>query len=166
MPLRYSPQRIRDYDRGESGPGHSPLLSKDIEAWNLAFLSHPYEHQPNHPNAAFTVLVRQTVNTALATGLPDRGGTLGLNQIVRGMLQQPAKAFLGRLAMLMCPDGRLIEQLPLYQALGDTWIATMHARARLCLPERVADESQPGDTVLHVHDAAALLDRIRRLPAP
>lgn len=161
-PLRYSRQPIEAYS-GQvpgSGPVHSQFLSADPEAWNLAWLSYPYEHRSEHPDARFTVLVFQTVQTVLSTGELDRVNR-DADVLVRGMLRKPADKFLRALLKAKAYHaGRvvpLIPMLPLYQAYGDLWVNVMKDRVHACLRAPVATEWMPGDDVPHVNDAKAAL---------
>ena len=51
-----------------AGPSQATFLKDDLQAWNLAFLSHAYEKRAEHPDPKFTIHVRRSVNTTLHSG--------------------------------------------------------------------------------------------------
>ena len=173
QPLRYSPQPIDAYNAKiagtiDAGPGHAVFLRDDPEAWNLAFLSHPYEKQPENLDGQFTVNVRRTVNTVIATGEVDVLGKLPARLTVRRFLQGPPQDFIHAVESLQCLQAgkmvALLDRLPMYQAYGDEWLETMRERAGLCLSAPVATDTScplPGDDVTNVDDAAAALAKFR-----
>lgn len=128
--MRYSPKPIEDYGRfirGEFvGPSASRLLSGDPERWNLAFLSFDYDARPVPADPQFTSLILKTVGTRLDTGAFD---AIERNKpvLVRGLLQMPAPQF-----VRVIEFHPLLKQLPIYQARGDEWLATIKARSWLC----------------------------------
>lgn len=171
VPLRYSPKPIHDYNIVippglNAGPGHAEFLRNDVQAWNLAFLSHPYERRAEHSDGQFTLLVRRTVNTKLADAEIDTLGRTPAHLTVRGLLQLPAHEFIDRITTTVLRDGafkgtKLVHRLPLYLAYGEPWLLTCMARAERCLRAPVASEFEPGDEVPHVRDAADLLKKYR-----
>lgn len=170
VPLRYSPKPIDAYTARLpggilAGPAQAEFLRNDVEAWNLAFLSHPYERRAEHSDPQFTIWVRRTVNTVVTTGSVDILGKLPADKLVRGLLQRPAREFVSAIRTTQAWAGgervQLLPLLPLYIAYGDEWLQTIAERAGLCLPAPVASEYQPGDDVPHVKDAAALIDKLK-----
>ena len=151
--IRYSPRPLETYQTGEPGarygPATSTLLSSQ-EAWNLAYLSFDYEAslQPLDPH--FTVHVRRTCQTRLdGNGLElvssdDRG-------LVSSWLRLPAPRFVH-----LVRNHKHMKELPLYEAYGDRWIATIEQRSRLCQTHEL-----PPDNVVDFSAAKALLDAIR-----
>lgn len=124
---RYSPRPIEAYGWKDkrAGPAYSEFLSGDAEAWNLAWLSHPYEALPEHTDAQFTVLVRRSVNMILATGEVDIVGSRPASETVRGLLR------LAPIRFLRSFDESVAHRTPLYKAYGDRWLETVRARAKL-----------------------------------
>lgn len=161
VPLRYSPKPIEDYNvvvpgGVHAGPGHSFMLRADEEAWNLAFLSHPYELKPEHPDPQFTTLVQRTVNVVLDTGEIDRIGRVPPHRKVRSTLWLPAPDFLQEIRTRLIPAKgkgmvQLVHRLPLYLAYGDSWFNVMLQRSKLC----------QGDDVPHIDDAVAVLRKFQ-----
>jgi hypothetical protein len=136
LPLRYSPRPIEAYTvpQLKAGPAFAEFLRNDVEAWNLAFLSHPYELRAEHPDPQFTILVRRTVNTLLSTGSVDVLGKMPAQNTVRSLLRLPPGQFITAILSRRAADGRaLIEHLPIYQAYGEPWLDQITARARHCL---------------------------------
>lgn len=166
VPLRYSPKPISAYNivlpgGVAAGPGDAVFLRDDVEAWNLAYLSHPYELRAEHRDAEFTVLVRRTVNTTLSGGRLDMLGHSPATLTVRGLLRLPAPEFIEAITRGNTAAGeRLLDRLPLYAAYGEPWLATCKARAALCLRAPVSSEFEPGDEVPDVAQAQDLLRRI------
>lgn len=167
VPLRYSPKPITAYSLVlpggvNAGPAFAEFLKNDAEAWNLAFLSHPYEKRAEHPDPNFTIYVRRTLNVVLSTGSVDVLGKLPAKMLVRGLLQLPAHEFVDQVSSLQTiANGPLLGHLPLFKAYGQHWLHTAAARAELCLRAPVASEHQPGDDVPHVADAAAVLKKFK-----
>lgn len=167
VPLRYSPKPIEAYSvpHLQGGPAFAEFLRNDAEAWNLAFLSHPYELRAEHPDPQFTILVRRTVNTVLASGSVDIVGKLPAYLLVRGLLRRPADEFVREIAAARAlaagEDRPLLEMLPLYVAYGDDWVNSILSRAAKCLRAPVASEYEPGDDVPHVNDAAAAIRKLK-----
>lgn len=147
-PYRYSPLPIEAYDKvlsGRSyGPSQSAFLSKSVEAWNLAFLCHPYGVDGSQPEAAqFTTAVRNTVNYVLDAGAIDLIGNAPADMKVQGLLRLDAKAF-----VRMAFEDKRFKQTPVYQLLGDKFFSLIVERAPLCL----------------VHPAQLLLDCMDSIP--
>jgi hypothetical protein len=129
--VRYSPQPLSFYSAKvhgvRIGPMQSPFFADDPEAWNLAFLSHDYESSLLHPDPNFTVHVRRTIQTVIATGLPDLTNLVPAELSIRGQLRLPASvaaAFL--LYKLPC---NIVEMLPLFKAYGRPWLEMLERRA-------------------------------------
>jgi hypothetical protein len=116
----YSPRPIEEYSRFAHGvgigPAYSGVLRADPEAWNLAWLSHPFEHSPNHPDPNFTVLVGKSLTPQL-----------------RALLKLPAGAFWDAASVT-----GLLAKTPLYGAYGKAWVDTVFDRA-------VARANEPGE---------------------
>ncbi|MBT2325526.1 hypothetical protein J7E62_24640 [Variovorax paradoxus] len=127
--MRYSPRPIEDYGRvirGKFiGPRTSLLIKEDAERWNLAFLSFDYDARPVPQNPQFTSLVVKTVATRLDTGAIDYNARGPL--IVRSLLKLPAPQF-----VKVIEFHSILTQLPLYRALGNSWLTTIKERSYLC----------------------------------
>ena len=134
--MRYSPHPIEHYGRkvaGEwVGPSTSQFLRGDNEAWNLAFLSHPFERQLHHPDPRFAINVSATVRTRLDDG--TRGPVASTFDSrpdapsVRSLLMQPASVFV----RYVMEDADLREMLSLFQIYGAPWVEIIRERAPLC----------------------------------
>lgn len=136
MIIRYSPHPIEFYTKTATlqrvglpdetvsfGPGESPLLKDEPEAWNLAFLSFWYETESNHPDPSFTTRVRRTLQFLPRTGETDLAG-LSPEETVRPLLRLPALQAVRALQALP-----RFKQLPLYQAYGEPWREVIQRRA-------------------------------------
>lgn len=160
---RYSPQPIENYGRRltvqrvgapdtyvEAGPHRSPLLAEDGEAWNLAFLSFPYEEglYPADPN--FAVNVRRTLQVDVATGALDITETQpGLR--IRLFLRYPPL----RAVRLICGlQPHVLRNLPMLSAYGDGWLNTITRRASM-----LTSAADPDEPVNDLSDAARYLAR-------
>lgn len=134
--MRYSPKPIDQYGIKANGrwigPSDSKLLRGDVEAWNLAFLSHPFEFKAFHPDPRFVVNVSATVRTRLDdgsvgpihTGFDPRPDA----PTVRSLLMRPAEVFV----RYVLDDADLRETLPLFRIYGATWLTLIQERAPLC----------------------------------
>jgi hypothetical protein len=172
VPLRYSPKPIDDYNatiKGPDGPllcgpGTSEMLRGDVEAWNLAYLSHDYDRRAEHPDPDFTVIVRRTTNLVLSSGTVDVAGKMPAAHKLRHLLKLPAPIFVSRMQALNCVSNgktvRLLDRMPIYQKYGDAWLHFVTERAWHCLRAPVATEFQPGDEVNDVSQAAGILKDI------
>jgi hypothetical protein len=126
---RYSPKPIEDYSpvvRGIGvGPAYSALLAKDLEAWNLAWLSHEYEKSPEHDDPMFTTLVSRTLRMVRDTGSAGPPGVfVPAHRTVRGLLRLPPGEFWDHMAA----EG-LLRKTPLYAAYGEAWADLAFERA-------------------------------------
>lgn len=140
--IRYSPQAIEAYSETvlgiPVGPAQSRILSKDPLAWNLAFLSHPYELRTQHQDRNFTVLVDRTLRCRSTAG-----------HALAGLLRQPAPYFVEK--VLHYPKG-----LPLFEMYGDKWLETLILRERLCQagPEPIEEPFGITDPIREMIDRA------------
>ena len=127
--VRYSQKPIKAYSKMlagvEYGPATSALLNTDV-MWNLAFLSHDFEKNINHPDPMFSTHVRRSTQMRLD------GSGLGLAEdpqtLVGSWLTLPAPRFV----YLISENEKLLTTLPLYVAYGKAWLKTITARERLC----------------------------------
>lgn len=144
--IRYSPHPITAYAEtvmGQPlGPAQSRILSRDPLAWNLAFLSHPYEHHVQHPDSNFTVLVDRTLRFRSTSG-----------HNVAHMLMGPAPYFVK--SVLSYP-----KNLPLYEMYGEQWLENLHLRERLCQSDPLPPEEPFGIS----GETRFLIDRAFRPP--
>lgn len=145
---RYSPLPIEDYSpRRGIGPAYSLNLRSDAEAWNLAWLSHPYEKQAEHIDPEFTRHVKYSVNMLRGTGAIDRVGRFGAGSTVRGLLRLPPNEFWFSI------NGSIAQRLPLYSIYGDQWLHTVMTRSQL--PWKFADQ----ESGLNIDEASRLLKK-------
>lgn len=161
--LRYSPKPIEAYTKvlaGKSyGPAHSKLLDTP-ESWNLAYLSHDYVAEFQHKDPMFTTHVRRTLQTKLdGTGL---GIGHDPTTLVGSLLSLPAPRFV----YLLRGNPHLVSTLPLFTAYGETWLATILNRERLCEAGSFVDHWAEGAEAKSLGETVALLTRIRRPPPP
>lgn len=153
--VRYSPHPIGSYspvDEGVvTGPAASAFLRQDAEAWNLAFLSHPYEDEGDPSDPHFTVNIRRTLQYILTSGSIDLANVMDSRRCLRHWLQYPAPQ---AVKLILDLGGRLVK-LPMYRAYGPSWVETIQRRSWACIPAE--DE---GD-VLDLGDANSLLAKFR-----
>lgn len=161
--MRYSPHPITHYGRRltvqrvgapdtfiETGPHTSPLLADDSEAWNLAFLSFPYEKggYPDDPN--FSVHVRRTLQVDVATGAIDITETQQGLRVRLFLRYPPLKA-----VRLICGlQPHVLRNLPMLSAYGEDWLKTITLRASM-----LASLEDPDEPVSDLSDAARYLVR-------
>lgn len=150
--IRYSPKPIDRYHLPSGhGPASSRFLAEDPLAWNLAFLSHPFEAMPMPPDAKFSTHVRWTLKANVNTGLVDLAGT-PLAQTLARIFERPAPFAVRWL--LARPE--IAMATPMYKAYGPLWLDTIRHRERLC----VTDE-EPQDRILNFALADQVLARIK-----
>lgn len=166
MTIRYSPLPINAYGKQltvkgagrtttviDLGPGASPLLANDPEAWNLAFLSHPFETHETPEVSGFAVLVRRTLQVRVATGELDIV-ELEPERSVRPLLRLPPLQAVLRLMALPTP---VIRALPLWIAYGEVWENRIRRRASF-----LTSAQDPEEDVADVSEAAGYLRRFGR----
>lgn len=101
----------------------SAVLTTDAEK-NLLWLS-LVDGQSSFKDPNFTTLVRRTTQFVVSTGEIDLiNGYPNTSKVSDFLLRPPAAAVKAIVSM------RFIRDLPLYTAYGDTWLATIEARAR------------------------------------
>lgn len=149
--IRYSPQLIGAYGKHvhgfDIGPGSSTMLQAPA-AWNLAYLSHDYEAEPEHKDPTFNVLVSQTSRWFLTGGSFDLTGTGVEFTIGRWLLSLPAPRF-----VFMVKNHRVLPELPLFKRYGQAWLDTIDARSHLCTtqdPDNVVDVPSVTDAVIYL----------------
>lgn len=125
---RYSPQPIDSYSKMAGGvhigPAFSGLLKSDAEAWNLAYLSHPYERAPEPADPQFTTLVRRTVNMPRRGPELDVAGARPPEETVRGLLRLVPEEF-----WFAFMEDDLAKRTPLFAAYGEAWLLRVMSRA-------------------------------------
>lgn len=165
MTIRYSPKPIEAYGtvvRAQRvgapdaeisvGPHTSPLLANDPEAWNLAFLSFPYEEDTYGNAPAFSVHIRRTLQVDVATGEMDITETEpGLR--VRLYLRYPPLQAVGLILGLPL---RVRHKLPMYLQYGEGWLDVIQKRASM-----LASMQDPDNDIFDVSQAADYLQRFR-----
>ena len=154
--LRYSPLPIESYTRLHAGvavgPATSEFLSESTEAWNLAFLSHPYELEEIHPDPHFTTHVRWSLRMVLKTGVIDLAETLPEEQKFAPIMRLPAP----RVALLLRSRTSWAKRLPLYKRYGPAWFEMVAERSRLA--HQAAD---PEESITDLSFAQQVLARIQ-----
>lgn len=109
---RYSTLPIEAYSAKAGstwlGPAHALFLRCDAEAWNLAWLSHPFEHRPLPSDPKFSVHVRDTV----AMRRPD----------VRSLLQREPADFWALFRAISLGT-------PMFANYGTAWMNLVEQRA-------------------------------------
>ncbi len=166
MTIRYSPLPIAAYgdllklrsigrknNVIEVGPGASAFLANDPEAWNLAFLSHPFEGRKYHKDPHFSVHVRRTLQIRLDTGELDLVG-LEPELCVRALFRLPPLRAVLRL-LALAPS--VVRSLPLYIAYGEAWEKQIRRRASF-----LTSAQEPEEDVADVSEAAGYLRRFGR----
>lgn len=148
MILRYSPHPIDAYSTVSAqgirlGPASSKLLGYSQEAWNLAWLSHPYEVRMEHPDPQFTTHVRRTTQYVLATGEVDLAGSHPARCCVKSWLSLPAPQ-----AVRLISTFPARHELPLFKAYGPDWLRMIDQRSWLCQPPAPVESDALMDTEL------------------
>lgn len=116
--MLYSIRAPQFYAAGKTG-----LLAGDLDAWNLAWLSHG---ETFHPDPHFTSLVRRTLQFVIKTGGIDLIDQLPAIAKVRGLMRFAPAHVVKKLL-----EAQHLSDMPLYAAYGTTWTDTMIRRARL-----------------------------------
>lgn len=159
-PIRYSPKPIEAYGRNfkipggvlDVGPHLSPLLANDPEAWNLAFLSFPYEEDTYGNAPAFSVHIRRTLQVDVATGALDITETEPGMRVRLYLRYPPLKA----VRLLLGLQPHVLRKLPMYLQYGDGWLETIQQRASM-----LASMNDPDNDIVDVSQATEYLQRFR-----
>ena len=155
--IRYSPRPLSTYSRkiGQTkiGPADSAMIS-NTGIWNLAYLSYDFEKSLQHPDPNFTVLVRHTFRTRLDGSGVDIAGIQNPDELVGSLLALTAPRF-----TYIISRHTVLTTLPMYQAYGYAWLATIDARARVCQFDDEDSESTPPEQ-LDLSAARANLKKI------
>lgn len=152
--IRYSPRPFATYKQLTPGnvlvgPAASSFL-RQPEAWNLAYLSFPFEAVLSHPDPWFSTVIRRTLQTVLNTGVIDLADAYPDNVKVVHLMRMPAPQAVVHLTAHAA-------KLPAFKAYGAEWLSTIQTRARLmCVDDHVPDN------VTDVSEARALLQQIFR----
>lgn len=161
--LRYSPRPLEDYAcriRDFScGPAASMLLKRSTAVWNLAWLGFDYEanfEHPFHKDPAYNVRVYHSSNYVMAARAVDISALAPDEVKVAGMLRYPAEEFVDWLL-----STETHRRLPLYEAYGDEWVATIQQRAKRAQGGDIATELTRS-TVAAVEDTAQAQDLLKR----
>ena len=125
------------------------------QRWNLAFLSHDFEHQRFHRDPQFLVHVRRSSQMRLDGKGLDLVGDIA-NECVSSLLSEVAPRF-----VYVISSHPALKSLPLYVAYGDEWLQIIERRAHT----HCVSDSTNYDELTHesVHAAALEIDRIRGL---
>ena len=125
------------------------------QRWNLAFLSHDFEHQRFHRNPQFLVHVRRSSQIRLDGKGLDLVGDVA-NECVSSLLSEVAPRF-----VYLLSSHPALKSLPLYVAYGDEWLHTIERRARThCVSDSTIFEELTQESV---QTARLEIDRIRGL---
>lgn len=117
---RYSPKPISDYGMSAG----SNLLSSDISAWNLAYLSWDMENKPMWPDPHFSTHVRRTIQFVIAEGRSDVTGQTPDDESVRGYFLLPAPRAVHLVQRMVH-----FKNLPMYKNYGEVWRQTIIERS-------------------------------------
>lgn len=135
--------------------GVAGLAAGSPEAWNLAYLSHPYEHGlPTSPT--FGVHVRRTLQFNLHTADVDLTGRSPEGETIVPWLRLPAPRFVKLLSDLPID---LVARMPLAGVYGVYgWLDLMRQRSHLYREPHDPAHDVP---VTSTAEARALLAKIR-----
>ncbi len=125
--IRYSPKSLSEYVDGvSSGPSKDRRVDMP-EIWNLAYLTHPYEKSlmPNDPH--LLTHVRRTCQFNLVSHKVDLAWT-DPDELFLNLLRKPAPWVVRWLQK----NPEILMKLPLYEAYGADWFATIAKRSRMC----------------------------------
>ena len=117
---RYSPKPISSYNMSAG----SNLLTSDVAAWNLAYLSWDMENKPMWPDPFFSTHVRRTIQFVIADGVSDVTGQTPDNMSVRGYFLKPAPQ-----AVALVQRMAHFKALPMYKHYGEVWRKTIIERS-------------------------------------
>jgi len=101
------------------------FLTVDTKAWDLAYLSWPFE-KGTQPDAHFSVNIHRTLQMELKTGAIDLAGALPDSAKVRSLIKGPPPQIAYKLATLPT-----IRSTFMFKAYGDQWLEALHERSRL-----------------------------------
>jgi len=152
--IRYSPRPIEAYrdPRTGFGPDASKFLAEDPLAWNLAYLSHPYESLRSPADPKFTTHVRWTLRTHMQSGRVMAPGESPDSHTLAAIFRMPAPYAVRWLDR----NKHICRSTPLYRAYGDAWLELVRCRERACS----VDPDTPF-AVTDVSDAVRLLARFQ-----
>lgn len=119
---RYSPKPITAYGMSAG----SNLLTSDVAAWNLAYLSWDVENRALWPDPYFSTHVRRTIQFVIAEGRSDITGTTPDDESVRGYFLLPAPR-----AVYLVQRMEHFSELPMFKAYGEVWRETIISRSHL-----------------------------------
>lgn len=125
---RYSPLPRTAYRE----PAKSSFLVP-LPAWNLAWLSHPFDSPRAKAHPTFTTAVWYTLQTRLSDGVVDMVGNEPKQNTLYSFFVKPPEEAVACVAQYLHH-----RKLPLYSLLGDEWLVRMHerlGRSRLTNPE-------------------------------
>lgn len=154
--LRYSPKPVEGYTKvlgGKSyGPADSALLNTPA-AWNLAYLSHDWQAQFQHPDPMFSTHVRRSIQTRMdGTGL---GLLEDESSLVGSMMAMTAPRF-----VYLIRRSQALTSLPLYLAYGKSWLDTVDSRARHC---EWGAPDEPNIAALSLDAARSIIAKVQSL---
>lgn len=157
-PIRYSPRPLEEYvsQDGKHGPGADQRVDR-VEVWNLAYLSFDYERGLLHPDPQFLTRVRRSCQLDVTTGAVDL--TFGANgsgteRLLLERLRMPAPWFVNWLLK----NKPVMYKTPLFEAYGQSWLATIERRARLCHTH----DTEPEEPLHDLSQATGLLLQFTR----
>lgn len=166
MTIRYSPKPIEAYGTvvrvqrvGAQdtelavGPHTSPLLANDPEAWNLAFLSFPYEDDTYGNAPAFSVHIRRTLQVDVATGELDITETQAGLRVRLFLRYPPLKA----VRLLLGLQPHVLRKLPMHLQYGDGWLEAIQQRASMLAS---MDDPDNAVEIVDVTQAAEYLTKL------
>lgn len=144
--LRYSPHPIEAYsgtlpDGRRYGPANNKYLANCSKAWNLAYLSHPFEIEAEPDCPVFGQLIQETLDY-----YNEEGFCFG------DLMGAPAPYVVKTLT-------QGCRGLPMYEVFGRRWLATIDERQWLCRAdsEEVEELQVDSTTQLILKDVFRLL---------
>lgn len=153
--IRYSARPIEEYGTGEAIDVHKDRRVDRPEVWNLAYLSFPYETQPQAPDPYFLTHVRRTCMLNVNTLLVDLtfSGYEGPD-LLASRLRMPAPWFVNWLRK----NPKVLGATQLFKMYGPNWFHTIAARSRICHTY----EEEPDAPVGDMSEARGLLLKFQR----
>lgn len=121
MTQRYSPEPLAAYKHAAM----FKFLVEDPQAWDLAYLSWPFE-SGMLPDPHFGVNCRRTLQFVMGTGKLDIASQLPTSLTLRSLMKGPAPQ-----AVKLILSLKRLKETPMYLAYGEPWAETLMKRSRL-----------------------------------
>ncbi|MFN4265765.1 MAG: hypothetical protein ACK4F8_08495 [Aquabacterium sp.] len=125
--IRYSPKPLSEYTSNIfTGPAKDRRVDRP-EIWNLAYLSHDYEKSLMHTDPHFLTHVRRSCQFNLLKKRVDLT-EMQTEALFMNVMRKPAPWVIRWFQR----SPEILMALPLYEAYGSDWFATIVKRSRLC----------------------------------